>query len=332
MKTLARVLCSLALSVSLCACLNDPKLQADTEENFRKSFSSITAPMSEPDRQKFDAALRDIAMVQAGFYGPRFSAETYELPTDKDNRTSLSRTLASGMQNAIAKQALSAWPEIRAKSIVSSAKNIVDGRTVSEILTIAVSERKKALEQSRTLYQSHKDKALSKIAEIDEKITRIDSGNEKGIVENIIISNAKFWLDKDSFLTKPIISLNISNKSESPIKKIFVSATLQSPERAIPWLEDDFNYQFSGGLEPGELKRLDLAPNMFSSWGKLPDEAARKGVLTLRLNSVEDASGARIESIEGALKTARKEKGELMSAVSDIDSKIEEINKSIQAL
>ena len=70
---------------------------------------------------------------------------------------------------------------------------------------------------------------------------------------------------------------------------------MSSPGRTIPWVSDDFNYEFTGGLEPGESKNLDLEPNMFGEWRYNNDYSNKTDLkLEISLMNLEDASGEKL--------------------------------------
>ena len=94
-------------------------------------------------------------------------------------------------------------------------------------------------------------------------------------------------------MSQPVVSFTIQNKGNIPLKRIFLEGNLQTPGRAVPWIKDSFSYEIRGGLEPNETQSLNLAPNMFSDWGKVPQDAVAGAVLTLTLTAFEDASGKR---------------------------------------
>lgn len=71
--------------------------------------------------------------------------------------------------------------------------------------------------------------------------------------------------------------------------------TLASPGRSVPWLKEKFSYKISGGLEPGEAVNWNLAPNMFSDWGKV--EGAPDMVLTVEVLSLDGADGNTLYSL-----------------------------------
>jgi hypothetical protein len=66
--------CLLCLGL-LSACFDEPRLKADTEANFTASFATMTKDMSSAEKEKLDAALKDIALVQVGLYRVTLDAE-----------------------------------------------------------------------------------------------------------------------------------------------------------------------------------------------------------------------------------------------------------------
>ena len=59
---------------------------------------------------------------------------------------------------------------------------------------------------------------------------------------------------------------------------------------------ETFNYQISGGLEPGESAEWKLAPGMFGSWGSVeikPDMA-----FTVVAKRVDDADGQKLFAVD----------------------------------
>jgi hypothetical protein len=131
-------------------------------------------------------------------------------------------------------------------------------------------------------------------------------------------------------MNEPVLSFTITNKGDVPAKRIFLEGTLQTPGRAVPWVKDSFNYEIPGGLEPNESQRLDLAPNMFSDWGKVPQDAVDGAVLTLILTAFEDASGKRFgQDEEDADRVAARRKA-LEDAIQELQRRIADLQKQLQ--
>ena len=80
-------------------------------------------------------------------------------------------------------------------------------------------------------------------------------------------------------------------------------------------------YEFPGGLEPGATQQLALAPNTFSAWGKVPDEAVKGSVLELKLIAFEDASGKKLGTPETDDTAGRKKA--LEEGIRTLENKIQ---------
>jgi hypothetical protein len=116
------------------------------------------------------------------------------------------------------------------------------------------------------------------------------------LTEKLVITDARFRYEKGYAGNEPAISFALTNNGGIPVKSIHVASTLQTPGRSVPWLTEPFSYEIRGGLEPGERKKFDLAPNRFTEWGKVPSEVVGTAVLTLKLTAFEDPSGKKIGS------------------------------------
>lgn len=111
------------------------------------------------------------------------------------------------------------------------------------------------------------------------------------------VKEARFYRKADYYIVKPFIEMTVINGTSRPISRAYFSGKILSPGRAVPWLEEDFNFTISGGLEPGEKRRWTLEPNMFSAWGKVePGENAFFEVVPVRLDG---ADGQKLFSTEG---------------------------------
>lgn len=288
----------LTFGLLLSACLDEPRLKADTEANFTASFAAVTRHLGNAEDEKLDSALRDIVLVQGSLYGPLFDAKNYRLPSGEPGAAlgqGLTNALADSMTKAIELGVTSKWNENRAKAVVQNAWAIVDGRTAKEILAIAKNERKMAAESALAIYRDQLAKAKMALNDIQTEadISARNQAEQKSLIERIEITKPRFTFEKSGFTEQPTISFTIANKGTIPVKRIFVHGQVQTPGRAIPWVEADFNYTFPGGLEPRETKELSLSPNMFSDWGKVPREAVRGAVLSLNLMALEDAAEKR---------------------------------------
>jgi hypothetical protein len=215
--------------------------------------------------------------------------------------------------------------------MVENARAIVDGRTAKEIISIAADDRKKALEDTIATYRDQVEKAKSALKDIqtETEITTQRQNEQKGLLDKIVITKPRFLYQKDSFMSQPVLSFTIQNKGNIPVKRVFIEGILQTPGRAVPWIKDSFNHEIRGGLEPNETQTLNLAPNMFSDWGKVPQDAVGGAVLTLTLTAVEDASGKRFGQDTGDSGPAARKKA-LEDAIHELENKITDLQKQLQ--
>ena len=93
---------------------------------------------------------------------------------------------------------------------------------------------------------------------------------------------------------QPIIELTVKNGTEQAVSRAYFEGTIASPDRSVPWHKDTFNYSISGGLEPGEEATWNLAPNMFSDWGKV--DAPAEAIFTVTVEQLDGADGEPIYS------------------------------------
>jgi hypothetical protein len=332
---LPRKILVLAIVLSLAACFREPRLKADTEADFDRSLAEVTKTLGTEDNGKLDAALRDIVLVQVGLYGPMPEAKSYQLPSSEPGAAfgqNLAEIFAGAGSKMIRQVTAAQWGENRAKLVVENARAIVDGRTAKEIISVAADERKKALESAIATYREQLEKAKSALNDIQaEAKNSIQRRNElKALLQKIQITKPRFFYQKASFMNEPVLSFTITNKGDVPAKRIFLEGTLQTPGRAVPWVKDSFNYEIPGGLEPNESQRLDLAPNMFSDWGKVPQDAVDGAVLTLILTAFEDASGKRFgQDEEDADRVAARRKA-LEDAIQELQRRIADLQKQLQ--
>lgn len=153
-------------------------------------------------------------------------------------------------------------------------------------------------------------------------------------LDSIVLSKARFSYRTESYRDQPIVSFSISNNGMLPIKRIFLAATLKTPGRAVPWLEESFNYDVRGGLEPKEVQDLNLAPNSFSEWGKVPKEAVGGAILTLKLTAFEDATGKKIENKvdQETLRNTAASVQSTEASIRELESKIADLKNRISQI
>lgn len=162
----------------------------------------------------------------------------------------------------------------------------LDGKTAEQI--IAEAERIRAERKERERRQ-----ALEEIHELETK--RIKSENARNHLKKFQVIRSRFYMHEQEFMgEQPIIELTVKNGTDQAVSRAYFEGTLASPDRSVPWHKDTFNYSISGGLEPGEEATWNLAPNVFSDWGKV--SAPTDAVFTVTVQQLDGADGKPIYS------------------------------------
>ena len=166
-------------------------------------------------------------------------------------------------------------------SSVNSMKEALAGKTGIQI--IAEAEKVKVERQEK-----EKNQALQEINELEAKKKKCDE--DRAQLASFKVIRSRFYKRNREYLgPEPIIELTVKNETKFPVSRAYFTGTLASPNRSVPWLKDQFNYEISGGLEPGEQATWRLSPNMFSDWGtvKTPKDA----VLTVDVEKLDGPDG-----------------------------------------
>ena len=122
-------------------------------------------------------------------------------------------------------------------------------------------------------------------------------------------------------MVEPRIDITVKNGTESPVSRAYFHGVVKSPERSIPWIEEDFNYRIPGGLEPGEQARWKLTPNMFSDWGTV--DVPKEAVMTVTVERLDGADGEELLSTRDAgdvpeqIETLNREADEIRGALAE---------------
>lgn len=156
----------------------------------------------------------------------------------------------------------------------------VNGKTPRELIALADAKIKERA-------QAELKSVTSEIAELERR--KAGAEKSKELLSKIVVADPKFYWAGDYF-GKPIVDFKVTNSTGMPLSRLFFHGVVSTPGRAIPWIDEDFNYEVPGGLEPGESKHLHLAPNRFSKWGTAETEGRKDLVLTVTVTNAEDAN------------------------------------------
>lgn len=128
-----------------------------------------------------------------------------------------------------------------------------------------------------------------RLRKIDEELARgmaslqrakAERDRHQSTLDGVKVTGARYYVSR-GYIDEPTIAFTITNDTPTAIRRVFLHGTLTSPGRTLPWVDEPINYEFPGGLEPGESKQLALAPNMFGPWGNA--DYSRRDDLELRL-------------------------------------------------
>ena len=171
-------------------------------------------------------------------------------------------------------------------NIEGKVRQSLDGKTGEQI--IAEAERIRVERKERERQQ-----ALEEIRELEAKRVKSESAREQ--LKKFQVIRSRFYMREQEFMGKqPIIEMTVKNGTDQAVSRAYFEGTLASPDRSVPWHKDTFNYSISGGLEPGEEATWNLAPNMFSDWGKV--DAPADAVFTVTVQQLDGADGKPIYS------------------------------------
>lgn len=189
------------------------------------------------------------------------------------------------------------------KKSTAKIREALDGKTGEEV--IAEAEKVKKEREKRA-----KEGALQKVAELEAKKEKAEKA-KKHLARFTVIS-ARFYKQERKYLgEEPIIELTVKNGTPHAVSRAYFKGTLASPNRSVPWLVDTFNYEISGGLEPGEEATWSLVPNIFSEWGKVtiqPD-----AVFTVEVEQLDGPDGRPLFSAREFTKSDEKILNELLA-------------------
>ena len=135
----------------------------------------------------------------------------------------------------------------------------------------------------RGFEEAERDSDLKTLEELRNR--KVEFDKKLAALKSFRVLSANFTKEDNSIgMTEPLIELTVQNDTDHSVKRAYFRGVLASPGRAIPWIDDTFNYEIAGGVEPGEKTTWRLTPNMFGDWGKVeirPDSMFNVTVIRL---------------------------------------------------
>lgn len=151
---------------------------------------------------------------------------------------------------------------LSANDVIARAKTIADQRDATE-----------------------KEQAKSEIKDLLAKRDAAESA--KAGLAQFQVLKSRFDMKGGYLSTDPEIMMTVRNGTGKAVSRAYFHAVLASPGRSVPWKEADFNYQISGGIEPGEQKDWTLDPSF--EWHNV--EAPADAILTVKTIRLDGADG-----------------------------------------
>lgn len=238
-----------------------------------------------------------VVFVMAGCSDPKIDASSDDamIESTQKVRDSLSGLRKEEFDEALQVLAFSQidMKDIFAEGVVgpgnleSKMRDALDGKTAEQVIAAAgqITSERQARERAQ---------ALEEIRELEEK--KENSMRAREELKKFEVLRSRFYMRERDFMGKePIIELTVRNGTNSPVARAYFEGTIASPNRSVPWLKDTFNYSISGGLEPGEEVTWNLAPNMFSDWGKV--DAPADAVFTVTVEKLDGPDGETLYSV-----------------------------------
>lgn len=159
----------------------------------------------------------------------------------------------------------------------------LSGLTGDEV--IAKGEAKIAARQAR-----EREQALKEIAELEAKQALAEAAKLE--LAKFKVLSARFSRECNSkycFRKEPRVLLRVENATGHAVSRAYFRGTVASPGRSVPWIQEEFNYQISGGLESGEKADWRLAPNSYSGdWGV---ETPADAIMTVEVVRLDGPDG-----------------------------------------
>lgn len=168
-------------------------------------------------------------------------------------------------------------------------KSKIDGMSAEEIIKAGnlIKEKNE---------QKKKEQARLEILELYD--LRENAQRDQQMLAKFEVLRSRFYKRKTGtyYITKePIIELTVKNGTDVAVSRAYFTGTLASPERSVPWIKDNFNYEISGGLEPGEKVTWSLAPNTYGDWGNV--DAPKGAILTVEVTQIDNPEGKAVYSL-----------------------------------
>jgi hypothetical protein len=103
-------------------------------------------------------------------------------------------------------------------------------------------------------------------------------------LRRFVVERSEFEVRSTGFERRPSIELTIRNGLDEAVARAFFHARLINPDGGQLLVEEDFDYQIPGGIDPGEVESWRLSPDRRGPWGEAP-RGARLEVTVRRVDA-----------------------------------------------
>ena len=272
--------CGILILITILAGCSEPKIDASSDESLRASVAKVRKSLSDQKQKEFDEAMQQIIAFNM---------------LDVEDVFKQGDIGANNMEDVF-KQSTAGFLKLEGKI-----RQSLDGKTAKQVIAEAERIRVESRERERK-------QALEEIRELESK--RVNSEKAREELKKFQVIRSRFYFSEQVFIGKqPIIELTVKNGTSQAVSRAYFEGTIASSNRSVPWHKDTFNHSIPGGLEPGEEATWNLAPNMFSDWGKV--DAPIDAVFTVTVEQLDGPDGKTIYSVREFTKNDRERLNEL---------------------
>jgi len=260
-RLLAPVL--LPLCFAPCGC-GDARVDGSSDEKLKASIAEVKQALPEAQRAEFEKAVETLALADMHDLSDLVAAS---------QTGRLERGIRERLDGKTAAEIIAAAKVIQAER--EQRRKEEEARRKREEAERAEQERQELAEmearQRQREAEREKQKRRDAIAEIDELAGRL-AEEKPDILAMFVVERATFGYSETLGMREPKMEVAVRNGTGRAVSRAYFSAVLLTPARALPWLDEEFNYAIPGGLESGEAATWRLAPNMFGEWATAPKD------------------------------------------------------------
>ncbi|MDB5572004.1 MAG: hypothetical protein JWN93_3187 [Hyphomicrobiales bacterium] len=261
--------------LALAGCSGEPKLRADSEANFRRSYERIARVASAERLATLDGALKAILQARARIY-------------DMDRTEGFSGAAEIAPGSRAFTPLVENWTQARAALVASQIGPMVDERTIDEVLALAA-RREAAAAARLAQWAARLNAPLDGMWRI-ERVPQIPVLGER---DKELLARVKITGESQMALgagdgARGVVAFLIENGLETPLRSVLLST--RDPARAGEALEASFEYVFPASLPPGSTQRV-ISRIVWPAQGLAP---GLKSALRLHVAGVQDKAGQAI--------------------------------------